>query len=72
MIGSERVSCKRKPRTCPTCGHRQIARILYGLYDQPVDERVYGLITYGGCCVTNDDPAWECLACGSTFYREKP
>jgi len=31
-----------------------------------------GKIVLGGCCVTDDDPAWRCVACKTEMYREGP
>jgi hypothetical protein len=29
-----------------------------------------GEITLGGCCISDDDPAWECTKCGECIYPE--
>ena len=64
---------KRRPVRCPACSSPRMARIVYGLpvgddeMQRLLDE---GRIVLGGCCVTNDDPAWQCLACGVNVYRE--
>jgi hypothetical protein len=64
---------KRKPRTCPNCGSKKIARIQWGM---PVlsDELRKGLdsgsIVLGGCCVTDCDPSWMCIKCETTIYRD--
>ncbi|HQR67050.1 MAG TPA: hypothetical protein PLB02_06625 [Thermoanaerobaculia bacterium] len=63
----------RKRPPCPKCGSPDVAEIVYGLV-QP-DERMNaaarrGEITYGGCCVSDDDPEWHCNACGKDFGRQ--
>lgn len=65
----------RKPRKCPACGSRRIARILYG---QPVfSEQLRldmkaGKITLGGCCVSDESPVWQCADCDLEFYKKQP
>lgn len=56
----------KKPEACPDCGHSPLADILYGLPDGSDElkrDLKAGLITLGGCCVSVDDPAWECTKC---------
>lgn len=74
MTATDRMEYSRKPKTCPNCGHRQVARILYGLprLDVRLEQQLQaGTITLGGCCVSDDDPVWECLDCGQQVHRRK-
>ena len=63
-----------KPRKCPECGFAPVATIQYGFpvnsleLNQAIDE---GRKILGGCCVTDDDPAWECSRCGLQIYRRE-
>lgn len=63
----------RKPVKCPQCKSSRIARILYGMpaFSEKLnkdleDER----IVLGGCCILDDDPSWQCVACGINLYRK--
>jgi len=63
-----------KPERCPECGSDKIADILYGLPDFSVglqNELESGRIALGGCCVTGNDPAWQCNSCNTLIYRIK-
>lgn len=57
-------------QTCPKCGSKKIARILYGLPDfikikKEVEE---GSIVLGGCCVLPWNPSHRCRDCGEDIY----
>ncbi len=68
--GIERV---RKPRGCPVCSSGPVARILYGMpaFSEGLRRGLEeGRITLGGCVVSDDDPAWECKACGQQIWRK--
>ncbi len=51
-----------------------MASILYGMptfsekLQRELDE---GRTTLGGCCVSEDDPAWECSQCGVKIFRSQ-
>ena len=68
-----RYEYKRKPRKCPMCGSVRIASILYGYpafseeLQKDMDE---GRVVLGGCCVTDDDPVWECVDCSTEIFRK--
>jgi hypothetical protein len=49
---------------CPACGSRDVLTIVYGLIE-PGDFAGQN-VWPGGCCVSDDDPAWRC-ACGHTW-----
>lgn len=71
-MGSERIEKKQKPKRCPVCGASPVASILYGMpaitpeLKQKLKE---GRITLGGCCISDDDPRWECTSCGIKIYK---
>lgn len=64
---------KRKPQKCPSCGSKKIAKILYGLpafsekLQKDMDE---GKIVLGGCCITDEDPTWQCVECETQIHEE--
>ena len=58
----------------PVRGGRRIADILYGMPDftDRLDSDVAeGKVVLGGCCITDDDPAWKCADCGKKIYMER-
>lgn len=60
----------RKPINCPYCGGR-IVPIIYGEPSEEVFEKYSkGEVMLGGCCITGDDPEWECNKCGQRFRRK--
>jgi len=67
----DKFIAKRKPRNCPRCGSAKVVAILYGMpsYDLAEQEKE-GKFVLGGCCVTDCDPAWQCIECGAQVYRE--
>lgn len=63
----------RKPRKCPACGSKRIARILYGLpafSEQLKQDMEAGKIKLGGCCIREDNPDWQCADCDLEFYKK--
>jgi hypothetical protein len=49
-------------KSCPTCNSSKgIREIIYGMPDGPVDEETYAI---GGCCISDNDPTFECIDCG--------
>lgn len=61
-----------KPKRCPNCGSTQVARIQYGepAFDAKLErEMAEGRVVLGGCCVTDDDPSWQCVDCGEQMWR---
>lgn len=67
-----RYESKSRPRKCPSCGSTHVARILYGLpafsakLKASLDAET---VVLGGCCVTDDDPEWQCSACDTRIYQ---
>ena len=55
---------------CDACGSTDVMRIVYGEVGFPIDPRVDDdghMLMPGGCCVSEDSPAWACSACSSQF-----
>ena len=66
-----RYGTKRKPKKCPACSSHRIANILYGMPDYSAKlekDLSSGRIILGGCCITNDDPKWQCADCQMVIY----
>jgi hypothetical protein len=66
-----RCESKRKPKKCPACSSHRIANILYGMpeYSTKLEKDLNsGRIILGGCCITNDDPKWQCADCQMVIY----
>ncbi len=59
-------------KTCPNCKGTNIAEIMYGLptqefLDELKKDENKGKYQLGGCCISNDDPAFSCNDCGFRF-----
>ncbi len=70
----KRMEAARKPKKCPECGKAPLASILYGMpiFSEALEQKSNeGRITFGGCCITDDDPAWECRHCGQQIFRKQ-
>ena len=71
---SRRMERTRRPAKCPSCGVSPVGTILYGMpaYDEEMHKEVEeGLTIIGGCCVSNDDPVWQCSKCKQQIYRKR-
>lgn len=58
--------------TCPNCGSDNVAEILWGLpsfTEELQKELAEGKVVLGGCCVSSDDPKFECNNCGQRFGK---
>lgn len=72
---SNRIECATKPQSCPECGKAPLATILYGMpaFDQELEQEMKkGRVTLGGCCISYDDPVWECTGCGLQIFQSGP
>jgi hypothetical protein len=68
----DRYSAVVKPNECPNCGKKTVVPIAYGLPSEATFKKVNkGKFMLGGCCITDDDPAWGCKSCGISIYRER-
>ena len=75
MESPTRIEGSRKPRKCPSCGNSPLASILYGYvgFDGELQKKLEeGRIVLSGCCVSDDDPKWECTNCGQKVYKKSP
>jgi hypothetical protein len=60
------------PTACPACGGPRVASILYGLpaFSPELDRELNeGRVVLGGCCVSGDDPKWQCADCHHRWGR---
>ena len=46
---------------CPSCGIQEGVRMT--MWGYPAEEPDCGVVTLGGCCITEDDPIWSCELC---------
>jgi len=63
--------CQRRPRRCKACRSSRIASILYGMpaFDPELEGGLEaGRVVLGGCVVSGDDPAWQCVTCGAQIF----
>ena len=64
----------KKPKMkCSKCDSTKIARILYGFleFSDKLEKQIdRGTIALGGCCVTGNDPKYECVTCGMKFHKQ--
>jgi len=69
----KRYEYRQKPKVCPECKSKRIAKILWGYpaYSEEMQKEIdEGKITLGGCCISPDDPTWQCADCEIVFYRK--
>ena len=53
--------------TCQRCNTGMLP-VMYGFPGpEMADDAMQGKIILGGCCVTENDPRWQCPACGATL-----
>ena len=70
----EKIFRNRKPRTCPSCNGKNVAVILWGYpletaeLTKAVEEKK---IVFGGCCISENDPVWECTDCYAQIWSSK-
>jgi len=61
----------QKPSSCPKCGAKTIAMILYGMpsYSEKLQSDIdSGKVILRGCCVSDEDPTWQCISCETFIY----
>jgi hypothetical protein len=69
-----RYESLRKPKKCPACGAVRIATILFGMPDFSVKLQKdidAGRTVLGGCCVSDDDPEWQCTECKILIFPKE-
>ena len=53
---------------CPTCSAPHPLEIVYGMPDSELFEHAEDLgYALAGCAVTDEDPKWQCRACGTQW-----
>ncbi len=52
---------------CPRCGALAAKPIIRGMPTYDAVEQLGDRVSFGGCVVTGDDPAYECGACGQAY-----
>ena len=70
---TKRYEYSRKPKKCPVCKAATIATILFGYpagFAKLFADLDAGKTVLGGCCVTDDDPVWQCTKCHTPIYRK--
>ena len=71
-VGGLMVEFKRKPRKCPQCGSVKVATILRGMptfSEKLMTDISEGKVVLGGCCITENDPSWQCNECHMQFFK---
>jgi len=73
----KRIRRDKKPKECPQCGSGPIIDIVYGYIDldtDPSNKRAFdnGEFILGGCCISFDDPLWQCKNCDLRIYDANP
>ena len=63
-------------KTCPNCNGTNVAEIMYGypsaqFLDEMKKDENKGKFQLGGCCISNDDPAFSCNDCGFQFGKRE-
>ncbi len=62
----------KKPTVCPVCQSKNIAQYLYGMpaYSDRLKKEINeGKTILGGCCISDQDPAFACMECKTDFYK---
>ena len=73
-IHGTKIIRNRKPQTCPSCNGKNVTVILWGLpymtaeLTKAVEEKK---IVFGGCCTSENDPAWQCTDCYTQIWSDK-
>ncbi len=74
MSDRRRYRAAERPEECPACGSGRIAEIAWGNPAGIPDlgKRLReGSLVLGGICVRGETPAWRCLDCGVSIYRDR-
>jgi len=72
MGTTEKYMAKRKPGKCPACGSKNVLRICYGMPGpELVEASRQGKVILGGCCVSPEDPKWQCSNCAAAIYQDR-
>ena len=61
-----------RPSACPQCGSNRVVRIVYGLPGPELMHKAQaGEVVLGGCCITANDPQWQCQDCRHRWRSTK-
>lgn len=70
MSGTTRIESTDKPNFCPTCGRAAVVEIAYGLPNPSAfEDAAAGSVVLGGCCLSSDNPDWQCTSCEQQIHR---
>ena len=65
------IEVESNPGKCPKCGGK-VVPILYGEPNELAEQEfLKGNIVFGGCCIEDNDPDWECLGCEQQFRKTR-
>ena len=65
------IEVESNPGKCPKCGGK-VVPILYGEPNELAEQEfLKGNIVFGGCCIEENDPDWECLGCEQQFRKTR-
>ena len=63
------LTLRERPERCPICGG-EVWTILYGEPTPEAYEQRHETKTiFGGCCITEHDPTWQCFDCHTPIYE---
>ena len=69
ILEDEAIQALKNP-SCPECKSHNVAWIFWG-YPADMDEYHKGIesgeFASGGCCVSDNDPKWECNECANRW-----
>jgi len=63
------IYSKHQPKTCPDCGSNKIASM--PAWSPKMQKEIdRGELILGGCVVSDRDPKWQCVDCGTKIFQE--
>ena len=74
LENEEIQTLNEKNPACPECKSNKVSWIFWGYpgdmdwYLKAIDDKE---IVPGGCCISDDDPEWECNECGNQWGKRK-
>ena len=71
MDNPKTITLNQRPERCPICGG-EVWTIVYGEPSyEAYEKRFENKVVFGGCCITDHDPAWQCIECDALIYQEE-
>lgn len=69
METQKELTSKHRPERCPVCAG-EVWTIVYGepTYEA-YEKRFENKVVFRGCCITDHDPAWQCIECDALIYK---